>query len=92
MNIDELMAEDLDDLLTFKMYLSSTSSNESTTVTATDAVSACDALIARLSVQRWIAVRGAESQGVAAADIDARRATLAQSAREHLRSRIAQRS
>jgi hypothetical protein len=92
MDIDEVMAEDLDDLLTFKMYLSSTRSNESSTIAASNAVAACDALLARLSVQRWIAVRGAQSQGVTAADIDARRAAMAKSAREHLRSRIAQRS
>jgi hypothetical protein len=92
MNIDEIMAEDLDDLLTFKMYLSATGANESPTVAAIDAVAACDALIARLSVQRWIAVRGATSQGIAETDIDARRVAVAESAREHLRSRIAQRS
>jgi len=64
MTIDELLTPDLDDLLTFRLYLAQLQDDQRPrVVSAADALAACDALIARLSTQRWIAVRGAESDG-----------------------------
>ena len=80
MTFDELLTPDLDDLLTFRLYLAQRQDDQRPrVVSAADALSACDALIARLSTQRWIAVRGAESDGAdlttIAASLDAARAS-----------------
>jgi len=79
MTLDELLTPDLDDLLTFRLYLAQLQDDRRPrVVSAADARAACDALIARLSTQRWIAVRGAESDGadltMIAASLDAAKA------------------
>lgn len=63
MTIDEMLSDDLDDLLTFRLYLAGLQGGEAAGVDATEALEACDRLIARLGAQRWIAVRGAEAEG-----------------------------
>jgi len=86
--IDDIMAQDLDDLLAFKLYLAALQAGEELPVAAKDALAACDGLVARLSVQRWIAVRGAESEGEPAAGLEARHVELVESARSFMKARL----
>lgn len=89
MTIDELLTPDLDDLLTFRLYLAQMHSGQPGPVTAAEAVAACDNLLARLSAQRWIAVRGAEQGGESPAEINSYLEQARAKARAKIEARIA---
>jgi hypothetical protein len=89
-SLDELLTPDLDDLLTFRLYLAQLQDRgRLKTVTASDALHACDGLVARLSAQRWIAVRGAEADGADTQTLSEGFEQAKANAREMLQAKIA---
>lgn len=91
MTLDDLLTPDLDDLLTFRLYLAHVQDPSRPPVAVQDALAACDRLTARLAAQRWIAVRGAEAAGADPETIEHDLTAAREHAREVIRGKIADR-